>query len=463
MILYRARYVLPVTAPPIENGVVAVENGRIAYVGDRTGAPAGRDHDLGDALLLPGLVNAHTHLELTVMRGFLEDLDFRNWILRLTTAKRIVLSREALRDSARYGLVEGLRRGITTYADTCDSSVAFDAMLEYGVRGVMYQEVFGPDPAQCPASLAELREKIETLAARETPLVRVGVSPHAPYTVSDSLFAAVAQYARDHALPIAIHIAESQIEHDLITRGAGVFADGLRARGIDVRPRARTPIELLASLGVLSARPLLIHCVRADPRDIEQIAREDCAVAHCPASNAKLGHGIAPLSDMLAAHVRAALGSDSMASNNRMDILEEARLAALFQRARHGAFHEISAQTALELATIDGARALDMEKSTGSLEPGKWADLAAFPLDGVGPVHDPTVAAIFALPGTLASFVAIAGQVLVRDGRVLADDPSLAERVQSSADALQRWLADGETSANAPASSPTPAAHHAQR
>src|SRR5690349_3452726 len=151
------------------------------------------------------------------MRGFLEDLDFRSWILRLTTAKRAVLSRDMLLDAARYGIDEGLRHGITTYADTCDSGVAFDAMRERGVRGVMYQEVFGPDPAQCAVSLAELKDKIALLRPRETNLVRVGVSPHAPYTVSDSLFAAVGRYAHDNALPIAIHIAERQVEQDLVS------------------------------------------------------------------------------------------------------------------------------------------------------------------------------------------------------------------------------------------------------
>jgi 5-methylthioadenosine/S-adenosylhomocysteine deaminase len=345
-----------------------------------------------------------------------------------------------LLDAARYGIEEGLRRGITCYADTCDTGVAFDAMIERGVRGIMYQELFGPDPAQCAGSLAELREKIDNLRPRQTGLVRVGVSPHAPYTVSDSLFAAVARYARDEALPIAIHIAESQVEQDLVTEGGGVFADGLRARGIEVRRRARTPVELLAGLDVLRARPLLIHCVRIDDADIRTIARSQCAVAHCPASNAKLGHGVAPLEALLAAGVMTGLGSDSMASNNRMDILEEARLAVLFQRGRSASHHAVSAQTALRLATLDGARALGIDHEVGSLEAGKAADLAAFPLEAIGPVHDPVSAAIFALPGTTASLVTVAGEAVLRDGTLISYDPALEQRVQQTADALQSWL-----------------------
>src|SRR5689334_21996079 len=149
MLRYRAKWVVPVCSPPIRDGVVVVEKSEISYVGPIDEAPPGTDDDLGDVILMPGLVNAHCHLELTAMRGFLEDLDFRRWILRLTNARRSVLDRDALLDSARYGIEEGLLAGVTTYADTGDSGVAMQAMREAGVRGINYQEVFGPDPAQC--------------------------------------------------------------------------------------------------------------------------------------------------------------------------------------------------------------------------------------------------------------------------------------------------------------------------
>ncbi|HEV8217076.1 MAG TPA: amidohydrolase family protein, partial [Gemmatimonadaceae bacterium] len=207
MIRYHARWIVPVTSPPEADAAVAVEGDRIAYVGPMVDAPAGDDVDLGDVILMPGLVNAHCHLELTAMRGFLEDLDFRRWILRLTTARQAVLDRDALLDSARYGIEEGLRAGITTFADTSDSAVGLQAMREALVRGIVYQEVFGPDPSQCAKSIADLRAKIEGLRYLETPLVRVGVSPHAPYTVSDDLFKATAKLARELGLPVAVHIA----------------------------------------------------------------------------------------------------------------------------------------------------------------------------------------------------------------------------------------------------------------
>ena len=440
MIRYHARYVLPIASAPIERGTVCVDGERIAYVGARDDAPPGVDVDLGDVILMPGLVNAHCHLELTAMRGFLEGLGFRQWIVRLTTAKRAVLDREMLLDAARYGIAEGIRAGITTYADTCDSGVAFDAMLECGVRGIMYQEVFGPDPAQCEASMRELRVKIDAVRPRQTGLVRIGISPHAPYTVSDALFLAAAAFAREEQLPMAIHIAESELESTLVCEGAGEFADGLRGRGISVSPRARSPIALLATLDVLSLRPLLIHCVRVDAADVRSIADATCGVAHCPASNAKLGHGIAPLAELLDAAIDVGLGSDSMASNNYMDVLGEARLAVLAQRARPGAHAHIDAERALALATIDGARALGLAHRIGSIEVGKSADLAAFSCQGLNPVFDPVTAAVFALNGRAARFVSVAGRVLLRDGVLVEDDAALGERVQRSADALATWI-----------------------
>ena len=433
---------LPISAPPIENGTVVVRGDRITYVGPRASAPSARDEtDLGDALLMPGLVNAHTHLELTVMRGFLEDLDFGQWIMRLNAVKRATLDRDRLLDSARFGLTEGIRAGITTYADTCDSGVAFDAMLERGVRGIMYQEVFGPDPNDRDTALETLREKIAALRPRETGLVRVGVSPHAPYTVSDALYAAVAEYAARERLPVAAHIAESEVERQLVERDEGLFADGLRRRGIQRGPRARSSIEVLRRTGVLERRALLIHCVRLDAEDIALIARSASPVAHCPISNAKLGHGVSPVHELLDAGAIVGLGSDSVASNNRMDLLAEGRAAILAQRARLARHDVLGARDALRLATLDGARALGLDAVLGSLEPGKSADLAAFPLDVCAmPVHDPEAAAIFALPGTAATLTVVAGRELLRDGRVVEDDPALSVRIEATALLMREWL-----------------------
>ncbi len=440
MILYRARWVLPITTRPIEDGVVAVDGDRIAWVGARAAAPAGALTDLGDAALMPGLVNAHTHLELTALRGFLENLDFARWITRLQAVKKAVFDRARMLDAARLGVREGLLSGITTYADTCDSGVALDAMLEAGVRGIMYQEVFGPDPAVAAISMADLAVKIAALRGRATPLVRIGVSPHAPYTVSDALYRSVAEYAERNNLPIAVHIAESHDEQELVLKGAGVFADALRRRGIGVDARARSGIELLEKTGVLQRKPLLIHCVRIDDADIQMAARAGCGVAHCPVSNAKLGHGVAPLLAMQDAGLAVGLGSDSMASNNRMDLLAESRAAVFAHRTAAGRHDVLNAGAALALATIGGARALGLEDEIGSLEPGKAADLAAFPFPPErGPVHDPAAALVFALPGTHASLVTVAGRVLVTGAGVVAPDDGLISRIDDIARRMREW------------------------
>lgn len=442
MILYRARWLLPVSGPPIENGVLGVAGDRIAFVGPGANAPRGDEVDFGDAILLPGLVNTHTHLELTAMRGFLEDLEFAEWIDRLRASRNEVLDETMLLDSARHGIVEGLLAGITTYADTCSSGVALDAMVEMGVRGIMYQEVFGPAIERRVTAMQTLEAQVQACSARmgSAPLVRVGVSPHAPYTVSDELYANVARYAAQAGLPIAVHIAESAAECDLVCRGAGPLATRLAARGIGTPVRARSPIALLESLGVLGSNTLLIHCVHVDEDDIAAIARTGCAVAHCPVSNAKLGHGIAPLAEMMDAAVPIGLGSDSVASNNRMHILEEARIAVLQQRARLRSPDVVSAGAALELATRGGARAIGLDAIAGSLDVGKAADFAVFALDAaVVPVGDPVAAAIFSLGGATARFVAVAGKPLVRDGKLVHVDAGVADRAAEAGEALRAW------------------------
>ena len=438
---YHARWVVPVTQRPIQNGCVVEHNGIIEYVGESDKAPAGEDHDLGESVLLPGIINTHTHLELTAMRGFLEDLCFNDWIDKLRSSRKEALTDEMLLDSARYGIVEGLHAGITTYADTCAAGLVFDAMLELGVRGIMFQETFGSAPEQSESAMEVLKERVAELKKKETDLVRVGISPHAPYTISDDLYAATARYARESGLRMGLHIAESESETRIVCSADGPFAIEWNVRGLPLAPRARTPVELLEKTGCLATSPLLIHCVNLDAEDIETIARHKCSVAHCPASNAKFGHGISPVADLIAAGVTVGLGSDSVASNNRMDILEEARLAILFQRAIKKTERAFTAQQALEMATIGGARALRIDDKVGSLEVGKEADFAAFSLDAarVTPVGDIVAAILFAVAGTPAHFVAVKGRPLLAEREPLAVDPELRRRVAAAGESLAAW------------------------
>lgn len=438
---YCARWVVPVTRPAIENGCVVEDGGRIVYVGDQSGAPDAETHDFGESILLPGLINSHTHLELTSMRGFLEDLCFNDWIDKLRSSRKHALTDDMLLDSARYGIVEGLESGITTYADTCATGFVLHALIEMGVRGIMFQETFGSGPEQCEESISVLRARVAELALLQTDLVKLGISPHAPYTVSDALYKASADFAKEGGWLMGLHISESASEMELVTSGSGAFANEWHERNLEVIPRGRSPIEILEKTGCLDTSPLLIHAVRLDTEDIATVTKHKCTIAHCPASNAKFGHGIAPLSEYLAAGLDVGLGSDSVASNNRMDILEEARLAILFQRATRRNETVIPAHTALEMATIGGARALRIDDRVGSLEVGKDADLSVFSLAAarVTPIGNIDAAIIFALAGAKASFVAVQGRALLVDGRVLNVDPGLAGRVHAAAEALSSW------------------------
>ncbi|HZG51758.1 MAG TPA: amidohydrolase family protein, partial [Pyrinomonadaceae bacterium] len=335
--LYCARWVVPVAAPFIEDGAVAVEGARIVGVGTRAEVaaryPEAACEDFGAAAIIPGLVNCHTHLELTAMRGYLEDVegDFFAWLRKLTVARTTRMTADDLRVSATWGAVEAARAGVTCVGDAssyADASMA--ALREVALRGIVYQEVINPDARVADELLSKLRADVSRLRELETGTVRVGVSPHTAFTVSERLLAGVTDYVLAEQLPLMIHAAESADEDELLKRGRGAFAESYAARGIEWRSPRLSPVQYLAARGVLAARPLLAHCVRVDAADIETIKEARASVAHCPKSNLKLGHGHAPFA--LMSELKRGFGSDSVASNNTCDLLEEARLATLLAR-----------------------------------------------------------------------------------------------------------------------------------
>ena len=250
--------------------------------------------------------------------------------------------------------------GVTTVADTGDSGAVAQALADADGSGIAYHEVFGPHPDQRDESMLGLQRQVERLGRYAAERVRLGVSPHAPYTVSGPLYAAAAAWARTMDLPMAVHLAESLAESRLLAGGEGPFADAWRARGIPLpAPAGRTPVEWLDEHGVLTERTLCIHVVRASAADIGILARADAPIAHCPLSNRAHGHGAAPLGALLAAGLRVGLGTDSVVSVGALDLLAEARAA----RELAG----LDAARTLRLATIEGARALGLEDDVGSL------------------------------------------------------------------------------------------------
>ena len=362
-------------------------DGRIRAVGSDADVPAPAGvptEDFGEAVLLPGLINTHTHLELTGMGSAPPVAEFAAWIRGLREAKA-ARPPETFLAAARRGLADCWAAGVTTVADTGDSGAVAQALAEADGSGIAYQEVFGPHPDQRDESLRGLQRQVERLGRYAGGRVRLGVSPHAPYTVSGPLYAATAAWADTLALPMAVHLAESPAESRLLAAGAGAFADAWRARGIPMpAPAGRTPVEWLDEHGVLTGRTLCIHVVQASATDIRRLARADAAIAHCPLSNRAHEHGAAPLAAFLAAGLRLGLGTDSVASVGTLDLLAEAREA----RALAG----LDARRALALATIEGARALGLEDEIGSLRPGKWGDVVAMRPGDARPTASPDAA-----------------------------------------------------------------------
>ena len=355
------------------------DSGRIAAVGHHSRVPSPHNAqalEFPDAILIPGLVNCHTHLELTHLGGGAkhDEPEFLTWIRRIRELKETT-SAEAFDDAAVAGIRDCWARGVTCIAETGSTRAVMRALHDLGGRGIVYQEVFGPDPAQCDASVRELKGAVDQLRRLATSQLRLGVSPHAPYTVSAPLYDAVAQFARLEQLPIAVHVAESPEETALVRDGAGPFAEALRARGISVEARRVSPVTYLMQRGVIKVGTLCIHCVQVDEADVELLRVLRASVAHCPRSNAAHRHGRLPLALFRKARVAVGLGTDSVVSVGELDLWAEAETAGF---TGDGAFR---------MLTIEGARALGWENEIGSLEVGKAADLAVL---AAAPPNRPT-------------------------------------------------------------------------
>lgn len=414
--ILRADWVLPVANDPIEDGEVVVRNGVIVDVRRRSGTRGGADVlDFGEAVILPGLVNTHTHLELTVLRGAIEDLPFFEWLRKLVDLKKM-LSEQEWRDSALWGALEAAASGITTLADTTDTGASLYAMVQAGLRGRVYQEVFAVEPdTDAPQTLRTLEDKIQWLRrASQGTTVEVGVAPHTLYTVRPAVLQALRHYTREKGYPVCIHAGESADEIALLEKGDGKFAQMYAQRGIPWPAAGKHPLDILYEQSWLDEHTLLVHGVHTDSHHAERLASTRTAVAHCPQSNAKLCNGIAPLSEWLAQGVTVGLGTDSVVSNNTMDLFAEMRLAVTLQRAVHGVGSCLTARKAVELATTRGAQALGMAERIGTLEAGKQADLCVVSLEGVHafPTYDPYAGLVFSARASDVLMTMVGGKVV---------------------------------------------------
>lgn len=396
-----AGWVVPIEGAPFRDGAVLVREGSIEAVGPAAELRARHGLDGGDTaierlsfpdcVLLPGLVNVHSHLEYSAFHDFSPCCGFGEWMLRLLRARRRLVP-EDYAVSARWGAQLCVRSGITCIADTAfEGWTTVRAAGEAGLRARVYLEVIGLDEEAAPAAMAGVAARLEELTGEAGPLLEVGLCPHAPYTVSPRLYREVARYARRRGLAVATHVAESPAEVELLERGTGGIALAYKAaqlwQGRLWRAPGLRPAAYLSTTGILGPATLAVHCVHVDEEDIATLAETETAVAHCPRSNARLQCGIAPVAELLRAGVRVGLGTDSLASNDNLDMFDEMRAALASSRARSGA-RPLTEGEVLRMATLGGATALGLHDRIGSLERGKRGDLVMIRLPAAATVSD---------------------------------------------------------------------------
>lgn len=436
-----ARYVLPISGPHIEDGAVLVRGDRIVAVGDR--AELAAEHpdedvrDFGLAVLMPGFVDLHTHLEYAVFRGAVDDVPYTAWKMQVQR-KEARLSSEDWMDSAVLGAMETLGSGITTVADITDSGNSVKAARATGLSGIVYREVSTMDKSLVAERIAAAETDIDawTEAAGDA-AVEIGIAPHSPYTCHPTLFTAAAELASRRGLPAAIHLAGSRDEYDFVRYGSSNLAQDFREQAgwhdVAWMPTGVSPVQYVLQWGLFDIdRLLAVHCVQVDDHDIDVLAENNVSVAHCPRCNAKLGMGIAPLKTFFEHGLTVGLGTDSPASNNTVDPFDEMRIGLLLQRgvtSEADFYRYFTARTFVRLATIHGARALGLEHEIGSLEPGKRADLTVIDLSSsphMVPTGDPYSALVHAANQKDVLATMVAGRVLFDRGEYMTVDKERA-------------------------------------
>ena len=423
--LYEARWIVPVepSGVVLAEHTLVVAGDRIVEVSPRADArarfPDAERVELAEHVLLPGLVNAHTHAAMTLLRGYATDLALHDWLRRaIWPAEQALVGTEFVRDGTRLAVAEMIRSGTTCFADQYFfAQEAATVCVDAGLRAVLGLIVI--DVATAYARNAD--EYLERGIAlhdeyRDHPLVQTAFAPHAPYTVGDDALSRVRQYADELDLPIHMHLHETARE----------VADAVAATG--ERPLAR-----IARLGMLSPAFQAVHMTAVDDDDLETLARSGAGVVHCPQSNLKLASGFCPVARLAAAGVPVALGTDGAASNDDLDLLAELQTAALLAKGVAQDATALPAHDALHLATLAGANALGLGARTGSLVAGKSADFIAVSLADLActPMYDVAGAIVYSATRHDVTDVWVAGRALMRDRNLLTvDADAAAERAQ---------------------------------
>lgn len=382
MIFIKAKYLIPNTESYIENGAVAIRGTKIHRAGtfDEVKASADIDTiiDLGNAALLPGLINLHTHLDLTSLyKRIAATNNFTHWVFQLLGA-RVRWKEGEYISSIEKGIQLCIESGITTIADIANTEYSFSVLKKSPLRKVVYKEVINLNPDHARDVITKMQSELSVSDADN--LLRIGLSPHAPYSVSKELYQAISQYARETGMPVCTHIAETQDEIEFLTKGTGNFPSflrQLRAMPPNWQPPGLTPVRYLKDTGILENRPTLIHCNYITDEEISLIKLFRASVAFCPKSHRFFGHTNHPVQKLLDAGVNVGLGTDSLASNDTLSILDEMKFLFL-----HSA---ISPKTLLSMATVNGAKALGLESEVGQIKEGFEADLCGIRLPDAHP------------------------------------------------------------------------------
>jgi 5-methylthioadenosine/S-adenosylhomocysteine deaminase len=415
-LIITARWVVPVepAGSVLEDRAVVVREGRIVALMPaeeaRLAYSATRSVNLPAHVLLPGLINLHTHAAMTLMRGLADDLPLMEWLNdHVWPAEAKHVCPDFVYDGTLLACAEMLKGGVTCFNDMYFfPEHAARAALDAGMRAAL-----GMICIEFPTSYASDAQDYlrKGLAVRDRyrgePLLSFCLAPHAPYTVSDRSFEQIAIYAGELDVPIHMHLHETEDEiRESVTR-------------FGVRPLAR-----MHRLGLLGPGLIAVHAVHLTEHEIDLLAMQGASVAHCPSSNLKLASGIAPITRFAERGLNTGLGTDGAASNNRLDLFEEMRLAALLAKAASGRASSVPAQSALHMATLGAARALGLDDSLGSIAPGKLADLIAVNLDTISlsPVYHPISHLVYAAAREDVSHVWVAGRLLLDQGRLTGLD-----------------------------------------
>jgi 5-methylthioadenosine/S-adenosylhomocysteine deaminase len=404
----------------IEDGAVAVRGGRIVAVGPRAEVErrfSGREIiDASGQVVMPGLVNGHTHVPMTLFRGLADDLDLNEWLTKyIFPAEAKNVTEEFVRAGTRLGVAEMIRGGTTTYCDMYyfEDAIA-DETARAGVRGVLGETVI-----DFPVADNKTWDEAMAYAARFVGkwkghrLITPAIAPHAPYTVSEDHLRAVRAFSDRTGAPVVIHVAETRKEVADITRDHGA-----------------SPVNYLARIGFLGERVIAAHVVHVTDEETALLKRQGVGVVHNPQSNMKLASGVAPVPQYLKADLALGLGTDGAASNNDLSMWEEMDTAAKLHKLTSNDPRVVTAQEAVEMATIRGARALHLERETGSLEAGKRADLIVVRMDDLNqtPIYNVYSHLVYATKADDVRTVMVEGRVLMRDRRLLTLDEESIKR-----------------------------------